>query len=133
MKKLSITLLLALFVIGLSSCDSHFWSPLSGSRWYSYLEVQGNYERDIYEDDASYMEISFYGDGTGEMSFWYYDEYDHNYHWVSERFDWDDRGECVEIYYHSGGPGDIFYYEYHNGRLRLSESRSFINFIEFCH
>lgn len=128
MKKLSITLLLALFVIGLSSCDSHFWSPLSGSRWYSYLEVQGNYERDIYEGDANYIEISFYGDGTGEMYFW--DEY---YGWVTERFDWDDyRGDYVTIYYYDGGQ-DIFYYDYHNGRLRLSRDRTFYSYTEFCH
>ena len=40
MKKLSITLLLAVMVLGLSSCDSHFWSTLSGSRWFAIEEKE---------------------------------------------------------------------------------------------
>ena len=128
MKKLSITLLLALFVIGLSSCDSHFWSPLSGSRWYSYLEVQGNFERDIFPGDANYIEISFHADGTGEMYFW--DDY---YGWVTERFEWDDyRGDYVDIFYYGGGQ-DRFYYDYHNGYLRLSREWGFYSYTEFTH
>lgn len=54
MKKLSITLLLAVMVLGLSSCDSHFWSTLSGSRWFAIEEVQGNFSRplDSYDYDS---------------------------------------------------------------------------------
>ena len=127
MKKLNITLFLLLLTIGLSSCDSHFWSPLSGYRWYAYLEVEGNWERDIYENDASYMEIYFHTDGKGEIS--YYDDFGY---WVTYQFDWDDRGDYVTLYYYGGGY-DSFYYDYYNGRLRLSRNYSMYSYIEFYH
>jgi hypothetical protein len=127
MKKLNITLFLLLLTIGLSSCDSHFWSPLSGSRWYAYLEVQGNWERDIYEDDANYMEISFHADGTGNVSFW--DDYGY---WVTYQFEWDDHGDYVTLYYYDGGY-DTFYYDYYSGRLRLSREYSMYSYTEFTH
>ena len=127
MKKLNITLFLLLLTIGLSSCDSHFWSPLSGSLWYAYLEVQGNWERDIYEDDANYMEISFHADGTGNVSFW--DVYGY---WVTYQFEWDDNGDYVTLYFYDGGY-DTFYYDYYSGRLRLSREYSMYSYTEFTH
>ena len=95
MKKLSITLLLAVMVLGLSSCDSHFWSTLSGSRWFAIEEVQGNFSRPLDSYDYDYMEIQFYTNGTGEMAF--YDDYGY---WGRYGFEWDDNGRYVSIYSH---------------------------------
>lgn len=125
MKKLSITLMLTILAIGLSSCDKHFWSNLSGGTWYSYLEVQGAYERDLYPNDINYMEITFHTNGTGVVGF--YDDFGH---WGDYGFNWEDRGSYVTLYYYDGG-SDTYYYDYYNGYLRLSRSYSMYSFTEF--
>ena len=127
MKKLSITLFLTVMMLGLSSCDSHFWTPLSGSRWYAFLEVQGAYERDIYSDDYDYMEIQFYTNGTGVMGF--YDDYGD---WGEYAFTWDDNGDYVTIWYYDGGH-ESFYYDYRNGYLYLSRNPYMTNYTVFSH
>jgi len=127
MKKLSITLLLTVLTLGLSSCDNHFWSPLSGSRWYAYLEVQGDFERDIYSTDYNYVEIVFHTNGSGVIG--YYDDFGY---WAEYQFDWEDCGDYVTLYYYGGG-SESFYYEYYHGYLRLSRSYSMYSFTEFRH
>lgn len=127
MKKIGIAFMLSVMMLGLSSCNDHFWSVLSGSRWYAYLEVQGNFERDIYENDLNYMEFQFYTNGTGDVG--YYDDYGR---WVKEGFDWEDHGDAVSIYYYAGG-SDYYYYDYNRGILMLAKDRSFYNYVAFSH
>lgn len=127
MKKLSITLLLTVMLLGLSSCDDHFWSPLSGGRWYAVMGVQGSYSYDIYEQDPDYMEIQFYSDGTGTMAF--YDDWGH---WGKYSFEWDDHYDYVIIYYYDGGR-DTFYYEMDNGYLCLSRNPYLTTYTMFSH
>ena len=127
MKKLSITLLLSLMLLGFSSCDRHFWSVLSGSRWYAVESVQGYTSYPIYTTDFDYMEIQFYTNGTGTMSF--YDDYGY---WGNYGFEWDDRGDSVIIYYYDGGH-DVFYYDYRSGYLYLSRNPYMQNYTVFQH
>lgn len=127
MKKLSITLLLSLMIVGLSSCDSHFWSPLSGSRWYAVEGVDGYSRYPIYENDYDYMEIQFYTNGTGNMAF--YDDYGY---WVRYDFEWDDHGDYVNIYYYGGGY-DTFYYDYRGGCLYMSRNPYMNSYTVFEH
>jgi hypothetical protein len=127
MKKLSITLLLSVMILGLSSCDSHFWSVLSGSRWYAVEGVEGYSSYPIYTTDYDYMEIQFYTNGTGNMSF--YDDYGY---WGTYGFEWDDRGDYVIIYYYDGGH-DTFYYDYDRGYLYLSRNPYMQNYTVFSH
>ena len=127
MKKLSITLLLAVMVLGLSSCDSHFWSTLSGSRWFAIEEVQGNFSRPLDSYDYDYMEIQFYTNGTGEMAF-----YDDLGYWGRYGFEWDDNGRYVSIYYYDGGH-EIFYYDYSHGYLYLSRNPYMDTYTVFSH
>lgn len=82
MKKLSITLLLSLMMVGLSSCDKHFWSVLSGHRWYAVEAVEGYTSYPIYTTDYDYMEITFHTNGTGNISY-----YDYGY-WNTYGFEW---------------------------------------------
>jgi len=128
MKKLSITLLLTLMIVGLSSCDTrHFWSPLSGYHWYSVEGVDGYSRYPIYSSDYDYMEIYFSTNGTGTMSF--YDDYGY---WGSYGFEWDDHGDYVVIYYYDGGH-DTFYYDYNNGYLFLSRNPYMNSYTVFDH
>lgn len=127
MKKLSIILLLSLMMIGFSSCDRHYWSPLSGSRWYAIEGVDGYSRFPIYNSDMDYMEIQFFGDGTGRMEF--YDDYGY---WIYLDFDWDDHGDYVAIYYLDGGQ-EYFYYDYEGGCLYLSRSPYMSSYTVFSH
>ena len=115
-------------IVGLSSCDSHFWSPLSGSRWYAVEGVDGYSRFPIYENDFEYyMEIQFYTNGTGNMAF--YDDYGY---WVRYDFEWDDHGDYVNIYYYGGGY-DTFYYDYRGGYLYMSRNPYMNSYTIFEH
>lgn len=128
MKKLSITLIVAALLIGLSSCDTrHFWSVLSGARWYAIEGRDGYSSFPIYNTDYDYMEIQFHTNGTGVMSF--YDDY---HYWCSYGFEWDDNGSYVRIYYHDGGQ-EIFYYKYQGGYLYLSRDPYMTGYTVFQH
>lgn len=127
MKKLSIILLLSLMMVGFSSCDRHYWSPLSGSRWHAIEGVDGYSRYPIYSNDYDYMEIQFYGDGTGTMAF--YDDYGY---WINYSFDWDDHGDYVTIYYFDGGQ-EFFYYDFDGAYLYLSRSPYMSSYTVFSH
>ncbi len=130
MKKLSITLLLTVMLVCLSSCDSrHFWSSLSGYRWYAVEVVQGYSSYPIYTTDLDYWEIYFRTDGTGTLSL--YDEYD-NWRWRTYSFEWDEYRDYVTIYYYGGGH-DTYYFETRGGYLYLSKDPYMQNYIVFAH
>lgn len=117
MKKLSITLLLAAMLVGLSSCDTrHFWSALSGFKWYAVEGVDGYSRFPIYTTDYNYMEIYFRIDGTGTVSF-----YDDFHYWVTYSFEWDEYRDYVTLYYYSGGH-DTYYFDTKGGYLYLSRN-----------
>ena len=117
MKKLSITLLLAAMLVGLSSCDTrHFWSALSGFKWYAVEGVDGYSRFPIYTTDCDYMEIYFRTDGTGTVSF-----YDDFHYWVTYSFEWDEYRDYVTLYYYSGGH-DTYYFDTKGGYLYLSRN-----------
>ena len=126
MKKLSITLLLSLMIVGFSSCDRHFWSVLSGHRWSAIEAVEGYARYPIYTTDYDYMEITFHTNGTGNISY-----YDYGY-WNTYGFEWDDHGSYVVLYYYGGGQ-ESFYYDTHGGYLYLSRSPYMDNYTVFSY
>ena len=126
MKKITISLMLLVIAVGLSSCDTHFWSSFSGGgTWCAYLEVQGYSERDVYPGDYDYMEFTFYTNGTGKVGF--YDDYGY---WGEYGFYWDDYSTYIDIQYYDGG-ADRYYYDYYHGYLRLSKQYSMYTYMEF--
>lgn len=128
MKKLSITLLLSLIIVGLSSCDTrHFWSTLSGYRWYAIEGVDGYSRYPIYATDNDYMEIHFSTNGTGTMSF-----YDDLGYWGTYGFEWDEYRDYVNIRYYDGGH-DTFYFRTDRGYLYLSRSPYMSTYTVFDH
>ena len=73
------------------------------------------------------MEIQFYTNGTGSMSF--YDDYGY---WGTYGFEWDDNGSSIRIYYYDGGH-DTFYYDLDHGYLYLSRNPYMQNYTVFQH
>lgn len=128
MKKLSITLLLAVMLVGLSSCDTrHFWSALSGYHWYAIEGVDGYSRFPIYTTDYDYMEIYFSTDGTGTVKF--YDDYGY---WGSYGFEWDEYRDYVTLYYFAGGH-DTYYFDTKGGYLYLSRNPYMNSYTVFAH
>ncbi len=100
---------------------------LSGSRWYAVESVQGYTSHPIYTTDFDYMEIQFYTNGTGIMSF--YDDYGY---WGSYGFEWDDHNSYVVIFYYDGGQ-DTYYYDFNLGYLHLSRDPYMSSYTVFTH
>ena len=126
MKKLSITLLLMLVLVGLSSCDTrHFWSSLSGYHWYAIEGVEGYSRYPIYNTDLDYWEVYFSTDGTGVLSC--YDDFGY---WRTYSFEWDEYRDYVEIYYYGGGR-DTYYFDTRGGYLYLSRNPYMQNYTVF--
>ena len=127
MKKLSITLLLTVMLVGLSSCDTrHFWSSLSGYKWYAIEGVDGYSRYNIYPTDFDYMEIYFRTDGTGSV--WFYDDYG----WVTYDFEWDEYRDYVTLNYYGGGH-DTYYFDTKGGYLYLSRNPYMNSYTVFAH